>query len=166
MLVKNNFNNVVIHSKAVADKNGRIGFGMDDSNGSISQNNDATHPILVEAVTLDAFLQDEPRIDLIKIDIKGAEGLALSGMKQILRLHRPVIFSEFSPNALSKTSGISPEDYLDELRGLGYELYVVIQNNDFTNQAPQSNQEIMVKYAEYKSDHLDIQAVPRERSNL
>jgi FkbM family methyltransferase len=160
-LRKNNFDNVLIHSKAVADKNGLASFSMDDSNGTISQNREMAHSVLVATVALDTYLQDEPRIDLIKIDIEGAEGLALNGMKRILRQHRPIILTEFNPNALRKTSDMSPEDFLDQLRTLDYALYV-IHNSDSTYEAPQSNQEIMARYAEQKSDHLDIQAVPEE----
>jgi FkbM family methyltransferase len=158
---KNNFNNVVIHTKAVTSENGYVAFGMDDSNGNISQNISVTHPSQVEAVALDTFLKDESRIDVIKIDIEGAEGLALNGMKRILGLHHPVIFTEFCPNALLEISGISPENYLNGLRDLGYELYIIL-NNDFVKQLPQSNQEIMTIYAECKSDHLDLQAIPKE----
>jgi FkbM family methyltransferase len=165
----NNFDNVVLHAKVVTDKNGFATLRMDDSNGTISQSKELVHSSHVATVALDTFLQDESRIDLIKMDIEGAEGLALNGMKRILRQHRPIILTEFSPHALSETSGMSPEDFLDELRRLDYALYV-IHNSDSTYEAPQSNQyetpqsnqEIMARYAEQKSDHLDIQAVPEE----
>lgn len=157
---RNNFNNVVVHTKAVASKNGYVGFGgRDGSNGGVSLSINTSHPTQVEAVALDTFLQDESKIDLIKMDIEGAEGLALNGMKQLLQRHHPVILSEFSPDALRALSGISPEDYLNGLRALGYELRV-ISNGGVTNLPSQTNDEIMTIYAERGSDHLDLIAQP------
>jgi hypothetical protein len=160
---KNGFGNVVIHAKAVADINGIVGYEgghFDDSNGGINRDNPTACLTQVHAVALDTFLEDEPRVDLIKMDIEGAEGLALKGMIKLLKRHRPILFTEFSPNALRGTSGTSPEDYLKELRRLGYELYVLHKGRG-QNRLPQSDQEIMQCYAECKSDHLDLVAIPR-----
>jgi hypothetical protein len=93
------------------------------------------------------------------MDIEGAEGFALKGMAKLLEHHHPVLFTEFSPNALQGVSGISPEDYLKELRRLGYELYVLHRGKG-QDRLPQSDQEITRCYAECKSDHLDLVAIP------
>ncbi len=50
----------------------------------------------VECVTLDDFIKDEP-VDIIKLDIEGAEVKALPKMQRILREHHPVIFAEIHP---------------------------------------------------------------------
>ena len=102
------------------------------------------------------------KIDLIKIDIEGAEGLALKGMLKLLEKHHPVIFTEFSPNALEDTSRITPEYYLNCLHGLGYKLHVLHKVNG-PSQSSLSNREIMQCYAESKSDHIDLLALPNER---
>jgi FkbM family methyltransferase len=156
---RNSFKNVTIHCAAVADRNGTAALVMDDSNGRIELVSDFADAPQVELVTLDQALGNESRIDLIKLDVEGAEALALGGMKEILRRHRPVIISEFSPIALPLTSGVAPEEYLDELCTQGYDLYV-IRGNGTAGQAPRSNQEIMQEYAESGSDHLDLKAVP------
>lgn len=157
-VARNYFHNVTIYCQAAADRNCRVAFGMDDSNGGIS----VTEPLIptesVEAVVLDTVLQDGPRVDLVKMDIEGAEGLALRGMKEYLRRHRPVLVTEFSPYALAKTSHVEPEEYLEELRGLGYDLHV-ISREERSDHAPHSNQEIMEQYTDSESDHIDIEAV-------
>ena len=75
-------------------------------------------PRQVHSVTLDTLVKDEPRVDIVRMDIEGSEGLALQGMQSLLRTHRPILLTELSPRALTITSGIAPEDFLNRLRGL------------------------------------------------
>jgi FkbM family methyltransferase len=76
---------------------------------------------LVPTVRLDHVLADCNRIDVIKIDIEGAEYPAMYGARDLLRRFRPCIFSEYSPEYQRSTAGNSPEDYLGFLFSLGYE---------------------------------------------
>ena len=46
----------------------------------------------IETTTLDAMLQDEPRVRLIKLDLEGAELLALAGAAETLRKTDYVVF--------------------------------------------------------------------------
>lgn len=161
-LAANNFRNVVVHSCAVADLDGEVGFNMDDSNGSINHRNPAESTYQVQAVQLDSFLEAEPRIDLIKLDIEGAEGRAVKGMQSLLQQHRPIIFTEFSPKALEKNSGVTPEQYLNILFGLGYELYVIDRTRGKSAQS-QSCEQIMIIFNNSTSDHLDLIAIPQDR---
>jgi FkbM family methyltransferase len=48
----------------------------------------------VPAVRLDEFIFDLPRLDLVKLDVEGADIHALMGMAGLLRQHRPVLFIE------------------------------------------------------------------------
>lgn len=68
----------------------------------------------VNAVGLDAFWATRGRLDLVKIDVEGAERLVLAGMKQILERYRPTLVIEVH----------SPENWrsIYALRGLGYRL--------------------------------------------
>jgi FkbM family methyltransferase len=63
------------------------------------------------------------KVDLVKIDVEGAEGLVLSGARAMLERDRPVIVSEFFPAWLRKVSGIEPGAYLDLLHSYGYRLF-------------------------------------------
>jgi FkbM family methyltransferase len=154
----NGFTNVSVYNQAAADANGRLAFDMDDSNGGVSR---ALSPgrTLVEAVALDQCLAAEPRVDLIKLDVEGAEGLVLRGMRQLVRRHRPVLFTEFSPAGLAAISGLSGEAYLGELRGLGYELFALPVVGG-PSAAPQTDAQILESLAAAGSDHLDLLAIP------
>ncbi len=49
----------------------------------------------VPAVSLDAWFPSGTALQLVKIDVEGAEGLVLAGMGRLLREQRPVIVVEF-----------------------------------------------------------------------
>ena len=159
-MLANEFDNVVVHPYAVADINGVVGFRMDDSNGQIAQNDTTGYPIKVRAVTLDNFLANESRIDVIKMDIEGAEGLALHGMTQIIQRHHPIIFAEFSPNALPRISGMSGEAFLDSLIALKYNLFVLLRDKNSSSVA-QDKDAIMTHFTgSNQPNHLDLLALP------
>mmetsp|Transcript_21325 Transcript_21325/g.59229 ORF Transcript_21325/g.59229 Transcript_21325/m.59229 type:complete len:421 (+) Transcript_21325:223-1485(+) len=79
--------------------------------------------------TLDSLLEDTNLtggavIDVLKIDIEGHELHALRGAQGLLgddRRAPPVLFSEFAPHMM-KASQADPQEYLSLLRGLGYNL--------------------------------------------
>jgi hypothetical protein len=48
----------------------------------------------------------------------------------LLRVHRPIVFSEFGPAGLRERSGAPPEEYLKFLTDLGYELAVLRPDGD------------------------------------
>jgi FkbM family methyltransferase len=77
--------------------------------------------ITVDTGTLDDLLPDGTA-DVLKIDIEGAEGLALMGASRLLRNCRPQIFMEFVPSLLTKM-GTPPADVLGTIRQLGYSIY-------------------------------------------
>lgn len=56
---------------------------------------------------------------LVKLDVEGAELLALSGMRQSLARHRPVVLLELT-DAWLRQLGSSAEALLELMRGLGY----------------------------------------------
>ena len=65
--------------------------------------------------------QDLPRVDLIKIDVEGAEVDVLDGMHQLLaRSPNLKLIIEFNPTLL-QSAGVAPIDFLDKLRSLGFQ---------------------------------------------
>jgi FkbM family methyltransferase len=74
---------------------------------------------MVEMRELDALLGGT-RLDCIKIDIEGAEGLALLGAVAILRENRPFVLCEINPAALRMVSDMSVEDFLRLMCAQGY----------------------------------------------
>jgi len=159
-LQANHYENAVLHNVAVADTASIVGFRMHDSNGSIIPDHASTHPEQVHTVTLDDVLRDEPRIDLIKMDIEGAEGRALQGMHRVIQRCHPIIFTELHPAALQAVSHMTPEAYLDKLRAFDYVLCVIHRATGQPATA-QSNSQIMHAWVESKLDHVDLVAYPQ-----
>ena len=52
----------------------------------------------VETITLDSYFKKKCNIDLVKIDVEGAEILVLEGMSRILQKKRPIVFVEHGTN--------------------------------------------------------------------
>jgi len=75
----------------------------------------------VPITTLDIWLAAHPidRIDLVKIDIEGAELPCLKGAEGALRRFRPVLIVEIQ-DTTSTTAGYQASDILAFLSGLGY----------------------------------------------
>src|SRR6266487_4280499 len=79
--------NIKIISKGVTNKAGKVPFFVEDASGAsslFSSGHEVTRTE-VEAISLDEFFQKEdwPPVHLVKIDIEGAEKLALDGMRQL-----------------------------------------------------------------------------------
>ena len=65
------------------------------------------------------------KIDLIKIDVEGAEFRVLEGGQKAIARDKPVIVMEFSCEMAQRTSGVDPETALQAVLDLGYELFVL-----------------------------------------
>ena len=71
----------------------------------------------VHALPLDAM--NFPSCGLIKLDLEGAEGLALLGARETIAKFRPVLIVEFFRD-YSRRYGHSEEDVLNIVKGFGY----------------------------------------------
>lgn len=83
----------------------------------------------VETVSLDEFFAGEgwPRIDVMKVDVEGAEVEVLKGMKELVRRNRALkLIVEFSPHAQIKAVG-SPVVVLNVLLDLGFKSFYAIR---------------------------------------
>jgi FkbM family methyltransferase len=171
----NQFENIQLYPYAVADKEQHFLLQTFGSNGWVTpvhdqpKNNgqpvDSQEPeaipansYLVKTVALDDFLSHIDRVDVIKMDIEGAELSAFQGMRNIVRKCRPVIFSEFAPAMIEQLSGVPPEMYLDTLQELSYDIYVI--EHDRCSATPQSSADIMNYYANSGMNHIDLVAYP------
>jgi FkbM family methyltransferase len=79
---------------------------------------------LVEVRRLDEVVSENPlaRLDVIKIDVEGAELRLLRGAVETLRKYRPVLLFEVSEGSLKHQDG-SPEELLAFLRSENYLIY-------------------------------------------
>lgn len=83
------------------------GVGSNDEGASIRL-------IAVDSLELTA-------VDVVKIDVEGAEYRAMRGAENLLRRQRPVILSELHPAQLASVSGCSAADYLGYMASLDYD---------------------------------------------
>lgn len=78
----------------------------------------------VRIIPLDHYSMLRP-INFIKIDIEGAELLALMGAKMILQEDRPLILAEVNPVQLQKVSGCTANEFIMFLQSLQYRCYLL-----------------------------------------
>lgn len=71
-------------------------------------------------VVLDDYDLRHP-VGFIKMDIEGAEPLAMRGARGLLRADRPIILSELNPVALKRGCACTPAEFMSEMRALDYD---------------------------------------------
>ncbi len=159
---QNGFEHVQLFENALAESAQLFDFcGDGGSNGRIiheTEANEEAAEYQVQAVTLDETLPDLPRVDLIKMDIEGAEPRAWQGMMNIVHEHRPTIIFEFSPPTIRQTSQVEPEIMLNSMQTI-YELYALPADGKKSDHAL-STAEIMDNFTGSRH-HLDLIASPR-----
>lgn len=130
-ILANEFHNVSFVEKALSDHTGFIKLYVSIENrgdNRIYDTKDGRESIEVEMVSLDDYLPKDTKIDLIKMDVQGAESLILSGMEKTIKRSSPlIIFTEFWPKAIIET-GKSPENFLQKLIDLGFTLHFINDN--------------------------------------
>ncbi len=158
----NGFDHVMVVQAAAGRGIALLALNVSYSNGTTGELPDGADAIiassLVPCFALDAILPDIP-IDLIKIDIEGAELNALIGLARTIDRDRPVIISEFSPGALPGISDCSGPDYLRYLIARGYRIGV-IEKDGSERMFGSDIGGVMRVYTDRGVDHIDISAIP------
>jgi len=80
--------------------------------------------VRIPVVALDDLPIRRP-VRLIKMDVEGAEPQVLRGAARILRDDRPAVISELHPVQLNRASGASPDDFIAQVRALGYGTHTI-----------------------------------------
>ncbi|MEE4242462.1 MAG: FkbM family methyltransferase [Desulfopila sp.] len=163
---ENGFNNIDIYPFAAAEKKKNLIYDSIDGNGTVSNYDlnisDLAGRTVVCAVTVDDMLKDEERIDIMKIDIEGAEFIALQGAKKTISRHKPIIFSEFCPAGLENISHASAREYLEELHLLGYQIAVLDRKGEVLHFGADIG-EVIRFYQSQSHGHIDLLATPADR---
>jgi FkbM family methyltransferase len=119
---------VQISSKAIADYSGSTRFFADARNSLKSSSELASaraDAIEVECTTIDDALPSAESIDVVKLDVEGAELAALAGMERTLgRAGRLVMFVECCPHALAQAGG-SVAELLEVLEGHDFRVELI-----------------------------------------
>lgn len=118
----NGFENVTLFPLALSDR--RAVFAMQGgSNGYLVPA--AQTDIAIQAIPGDALLGEEPRIDLVKIDIEGHEPAALRGLAKTLARQRPLLLCEFNPRCLRDHAGVAFDDFAEQVFALAPEVTAI-----------------------------------------
>jgi FkbM family methyltransferase len=125
----NGLTNVVLEQKALSNRKGTVKLFIADANKGdhriYQPEYENRSSVDVEAVRLDEYFKDhERRIDLLKTDTQGAEGVILEGMTGLFegRTDGPTIFMEFWPHALGEL-GTDAGALLKMLASYKYKFY-------------------------------------------
>lgn len=163
---RNNFNWVTPFRIALADAEGVMnlaGYADNDVNHGISRltTEKASHSPNFNVPTglLESLLQSQGvgQVDLLKMDIEGAEALVLPTMTKGLAAGRyRRILLEFHPAAL-RLDGLRAETFISQIIGFGYRAWRLDHSQSAFWRAsyhlPRSPEEFLVPYEE--SDELD-----------
>jgi FkbM family methyltransferase len=85
----------------------------------------------VKAVKLDDFISENniKKVNLIKIDIEGAEIFALKGMVNTLKKFTPILLVEISENVI-KGNVVRGDDVFNFMRNIGYSPYSIKESGE------------------------------------
>lgn len=117
----NGYQNTVLCQKAVSNRNGQDKLYIGKNSNALNRIYNSRHgqsSINIESVRLDDFIKG--KVDLIKIDINGGEGIAFQGMQSILRRTSKIIL-EFYP-VFVKEGGVDPMRILNTLQENDFKL--------------------------------------------
>jgi FkbM family methyltransferase len=163
-IAQNGFVNIELHRKAVLACDGSVEMLQFERRNSgsfhlrraIDGEDPAGERLIAEAVRLDDALGRRP-VHLVKIDVEGAEGLALQGMQATLREHRPLVVIEYAPQAIAEVSRVSGEELLQAMRDLGY---AVMDTRSFDGQLVPESQAQIGRALRRVGQHIDLLFFP------
>lgn len=133
-ILLNKIDCIICYKKAVSNENASIKINVgNDQNWGMSSINSHNHlsseSEIVQCETLDSFCKSVniSRVDLIKIDVEGAELNVLKGMQKIIEIYKPEIMIEVSDQHLNKQN-VSSQDVFNFFWERGYKSYQIIRN--------------------------------------
>jgi FkbM family methyltransferase len=122
----NRASNVLLQNLAVGDRTGNAtmyAFEQANWNSLLPGERPASSAMTVAVVTLDELLDEENRIDVVRMDVEGYETRIVKGMRRTLERHRPILIVELHGNFLPYEA---VHEFLIELRTSQYEIKYLI----------------------------------------
>ncbi len=88
----------------------------------------------VAAIPLDAWVGENGlnRIDLIKLDVEGAEARVLQGAENVLRRYAPILITEYAPSCHQSFLGAKPQAYFEQLQDLFARVFIIEENGSLS----------------------------------
>jgi FkbM family methyltransferase len=126
----NQLTGVIPINSALSNVEGPLTFYSNASNlgkhSILPEAADESIAVEVPCTTLDTFVRSNhvDRLDVLKLDVEGAEGLVIDGGWSAIERFRPIVFLEFTPEWLRKT-GTAPEALLRRFIAIGYTIGLI-----------------------------------------
>jgi FkbM family methyltransferase len=160
---ENGFENITICQTAAGRRAGTLVLNTSHSNGTTSDLPPEVEALLaaesVPCLAVDTIVPETTMIDLIKVDVEGAEYNALLGASKTISRCRPIIVSEVSPAMMPGISGIEATEYLMWIVAFGYKI-AVIEPDGSKGPSTQDIGNILSIYEARGTDHIDVIALP------
>lgn len=123
---------IVANNLALGQKMGEVNFFVPNFSGSCAASIKNLHPeesnteVCTTMTTLDEYCNQRriTKIDLIKIDVEGAEFFVLEGAIKTLEKFKPTLFIEIL-RKWSRKFGVDPNQTISKLLNLGYQCWTV-----------------------------------------
>ncbi len=168
----NNFHWVDVLNFAISDTTGEVDFlinAVNPGKSCIISSEEASklqaigseYTIKVPMSTLDELLGDLPKLSFIKMDVEGAEALAIAGGLGIIKKFKPTLIIEFTPEWLRNT-GVDPVAFLQQFLEMGYRIGTVPELSKKNNPraslltSKQLSAKQLVKKSENKRVQVDL----------
>lgn len=121
----NNIRNVFPFRFAISDTNETARFFQNGEASSLESNSSTGSSFQVNSIRLDDFIKKTKllRVDVLKIDVEGAEMKVLKGAKHIILKWKPDLLLEVIDKQL-QSFGSTRKELLSFLNELGYKAYV------------------------------------------
>jgi FkbM family methyltransferase len=153
----NGYGNVTLHHRAVWSERSELRLYLSDENRGDHRSyasEEARASIAIEAVRLDDALAELPRVDLVKMDIQGAEHHALRGMQTLLERNLDVrLAMEFWPGGLAR-AGASAEALLDLLTDMRFAFLEI--RDDTMQLRPIQKSELLARIDPTSDDFINL----------
>jgi FkbM family methyltransferase len=159
--------NITVFNNAIVDNNRSVNIVWKDNKGNrltgkthVIGLEESAESVVVEGITLDTFLEristTVGKIRFIKMDIEGAELLALKGATKLINVHRPVFYLEIY-DSYCQRYGYSAEKIFNFLGNYKYASFII----QFT-----SNYKLISIDSSSYSGEGDVLFVPREELSI
>ena len=109
----NGFRNVSLNQVVLSDREGQALFNLPREGSSNRGTGSLVHggqgdTMTVQTLTLDSYCRNQSirRLDLMKIDVEGAEHQVLAGAVNTVERHRPVVIFEKNPESFEEAGRI------------------------------------------------------------
>lgn len=163
--LRRNFEYCDVFNFAIGELSGKASFYIHQEPGyntlAKSEDRSSLDRVEVDIITLDELLSDA-KVDIIKIDIEGAELGAFRGGINLLRRNRPIIMFE-SADLKENSLGYSAEKIWKFLDGEGYQIFTP---DRVAHDAPYLGLETFLDAHAYPARTFNFFALPSEQRNF